>query len=97
MAVLIHFVASWADRICAPHRLEAAAAAHELGVELREADVDDDRDLVRAYGVLNVPAVVIEGRPDTLLVGSAPCCGDRRPPTDRVGPTCRSRALGRQR
>jgi hypothetical protein len=72
MAALIHFVASWADTICAPHRSEAEAAAHELGLTVREVDVDNEPDLAREYHVPNVPAVVIEGRPGTLLVGAHP-------------------------
>jgi hypothetical protein len=72
MAALIHFVASWADAICSPHRSEAEAAAQELGLSLWEVDVDNDPDAAREYHVPNVPAVVIEGRPGTLLVGALP-------------------------
>jgi hypothetical protein len=37
-----------------------------------ECEVDDSPDLARDYKVLNVPAVAVEGRPETLLVGAHP-------------------------
>jgi hypothetical protein len=54
---LIHFTATWAEEICGPHRAEVVAAAEALGTRVREVDVDADPALVRAYRVLNVPAV----------------------------------------
>lgn len=70
MPVLIHFVADWADAICGPHRSEVASAADRLGASVQECDIGVDFDMVRHYRVLNVPAVAIEGRPDSLVVGA---------------------------
>jgi len=67
---LIHFVASWAEAICGPHRAEVAVAAEELRLDVIESDVDQDRDRVRQYGPANVPAVAIEDDPGSLLVGA---------------------------
>ena len=53
MASLIDFVASWSEPICAPHRGEVHAAARQLALAVREADVDQESDLVREYVVLN--------------------------------------------
>jgi hypothetical protein len=39
---------------------------------LQPRDVDDEPALARAYSVPNVPAVAIEGRPDSLVVGAVP-------------------------
>jgi hypothetical protein len=70
MAELIHFVAEWAEPICTPHRAEVAQAATQLGWTVRESDIDTEPDLCRQYGVLNVPAVAIEGRPDSVVTGA---------------------------
>jgi hypothetical protein len=35
-----------------------------------ECDVGSDPDLAKAYGVLNVPAVAVDGNPETLIVGA---------------------------
>jgi hypothetical protein len=67
---LFHFTATWAVAICAPHRGEVATAAKRLGTDVREVDVDEEANLVRDYGVLNVPALAIEGRPSSLVVGA---------------------------
>ena len=64
-AVLIHFVAGWAEPICGPHRAEVANAAERLGAHVRECECDESgAGEVRSYNVLNVPAVAIEGRSD---------------------------------
>lgn len=70
--MLLHFVAPWASAICEPHKAEVAAAAERLGTTVRECDIDAEPDLARRYNVLNVPAVAVEGYPDTLVVGAAP-------------------------
>jgi hypothetical protein len=69
-ATLLHFVATWAEPICAPHRAEVAEAARRLGASVIECDVGSDPDLAKAYGVLNVPAVAVDGNPETLIVGA---------------------------
>lgn len=37
MTSLIHFVASWAEAICGPHRAEVRAAAKRAGLDVRSA------------------------------------------------------------
>jgi thioredoxin-like negative regulator of GroEL len=70
--VLLHFVAKWSAPICEPHREEVAEAARSLGAEVVEVDVDTDPEIVRTYDVLNVPAVAVEGSPQSLVVGAHP-------------------------
>lgn len=68
---LLHFTAAWAEQSCAPHRIEVSAAAVTLGCDVREVDVDAEPEQARAYGVLNVPAVAVEGQPELgALVGA---------------------------
>jgi hypothetical protein len=69
-AVIVHFVADWAEAICGPHRTEVAIAAERLGAVTRECEVDQNIEETRSYGVLNVPAVAIEGRPESLVGGA---------------------------
>ncbi len=69
-SVLIHFVAGWAEPICGPHRAEVASAAERLGLTVRESDYDLAVEEVRLYDVLNVPAVAVEGSPQSLVVGA---------------------------
>lgn len=71
MTTLLHFVASWAKPICEPHRSEVRAAANVLGAEVIEVDVDEDPKLTKRFVVPNVPAVAVEGKPDSLIVGAA--------------------------
>jgi len=67
----LHFTAKWADRVCAPHRIEVAAAVARLGWAVREVDVDTEAKTARVHGVLNVPAVAVEGDADVEpLVGA---------------------------
>jgi hypothetical protein len=68
---LLHFTAAWASAICEGHRVEVREAAQQLGVTVREVDVDEQPDLTRSYAVLNVPAVAITGLPGSLIVGAA--------------------------
>jgi hypothetical protein len=70
---LLHFTAMWAESICGPHRIEVREAASTLGWGLVECDVDVSGDEVRMYGVLNVPAVAIEGDPTSTMIGARPC------------------------
>jgi hypothetical protein len=70
MTVLLLFVARWAEPICDPYRAEVAATAEALGATVRECEYDDCPELVREYMVLNVPAVAIEGQPQSLVVGA---------------------------
>jgi thioredoxin-like negative regulator of GroEL len=70
--VLLHFVAKWSAPICEPHRQEVEEAARSLGAEVVQVDVDDDPNMVRAYDVLNVPAIAVEGAPERLIVGAFP-------------------------
>ena len=72
MPRLIHFVASWANPICAPHRAEVERAAQELSADVLEVDLDDAPELCAKYQPLNVPAVAVEGHPDSLKVGAIP-------------------------
>ena len=73
---LIHFTASWAEEICGPHRMEVAAAAKELGVGVREVDVDAEPALAKAYRVLNVPAVsVLDDLSNAPVVGAVSAQG----------------------
>ena len=67
-----YFVAPWAEATCRPHRQEVGGAARELGLSVRDADVDQEAALVQEYHVLNVPAVAIEGDVGSLLVGAFP-------------------------
>jgi hypothetical protein len=73
---MIHFVASWAEPICGPHRSEVASAAQVLGLPVVELDVDAPSvvQLVRNFEVMNVPAVVldIDGRAARRLIGAHP-------------------------
>jgi len=72
VTVIIHFVADWAENICGPHRAEVATAAQQLGASVRECNVDLDPETAVAYGLPNVPAVAIDGHPETLVVGAHP-------------------------
>jgi hypothetical protein len=69
---LIHFTATWAERICGPHRAEVAEAARQLGTTVVECDFDSGSGLVRQHRPMNVPAVAIDGKPGSLVVGAAP-------------------------
>lgn len=68
--VLLHFVAGWADQRCRSHRSEVAKAAASFGLTVRELEIDDHHKEAREYKILNVPAVVIEGIPESLIVGA---------------------------
>lgn len=59
--VVLHFVASWAEPVCAPHRVEVRQAAERLGMSVREVDVDQEMQLAGQYAVMQVPAVALEG------------------------------------
>lgn len=67
---LLHFVATWAEPICGPHRAQVEAAAAELKATVVEVDIDQANELVRDYHVGNVPAVAIAGHPDSTLIGA---------------------------
>jgi hypothetical protein len=41
-----------------------------LGLACVEVDVDAESDLTKAYSILNVPAVAIEGQPGSRIVGA---------------------------
>jgi hypothetical protein len=69
---LIHFTATWAEAICGPHRTEVAGAADQLGLSVVECDVDVGSEVVRTYQPLNVLAVAVEGKPESLVVGAFP-------------------------
>jgi thioredoxin-like negative regulator of GroEL len=58
---LVHFVASWAEAICGPHRVEVADAARVLGASVLECDVDLNQDLARDHRVMQVPSVAVLG------------------------------------
>ena len=70
MAELLHFTASWAEPICAEHRRQVAEAAIELGLTVREVDIDLEPDLVRSYSIVNVPAVAISGDTGSVVMGA---------------------------
>ena len=72
MPRLFHFVTSWANPICGPHRVEVERAAKELAADVLEVDIDDAPELCAKYQPLNVPAVAVEGHPDSLKVGALP-------------------------
>lgn len=72
MAELLHFTASWAEPICADHRHQVAQAATELGLAVREVDIDQEPDLVREYHIQNVPAVAITGDTGSVILGARP-------------------------
>jgi hypothetical protein len=67
--VVLHFVASWAEPVCAPHRLEVRQAAERLGMSVREVDVDSEMQLAGQYGVMQVPAVAL-AEPSTPYQGA---------------------------
>jgi hypothetical protein len=67
---IVHFTAAWAEAICGPHRAEVAKAAYDLGLAVEECDVDSGSDLIREHRPLNVPAVAVEARPGSLVVGA---------------------------
>jgi hypothetical protein len=69
---LVHFTAQWAERICGPHRTQVAEAARQLGMRVTECDVDSGSDLVEEHHPLNVPAVAIQGKVGSLVVGAFP-------------------------
>lgn len=73
---LVHFVASWAEAICGPHRAEVANAARTLRVSVLECDVDLDQDLARQHGVLSVPSVAILGNTGVTPVAGATSAHD---------------------
>lgn len=75
---LVHFVASWADAICGPHRGEVADAARRIGADVLECDVDQDQDLARRHNVMQVPSVAVL---DDTSVGTVP---GARPADDLV-------------
>ena len=53
-----------------------AIAATRLGATVREVEWDESgANEAQAYKVLNVPAVAIEGRPDSLTVGASDADG----------------------
>jgi len=64
VSTLIHFTATWADGICAPHRSLVRESANLLGCELVERDIDKHPEDARHYGVLNVPAVAVMDHPE---------------------------------
>ncbi len=70
--VLLHFVAAWADRQCGPHKREVAKAARKLGLTVRVLEIDDHDQEAREYTIMNVPAVVIEGIPESRVYGALP-------------------------
>lgn len=70
VAVLLHFVAKWPHR--SANRSEVEDAARSLGAEVVEVDVDADPDKVKAYNVLNVPAVAVQSAPNNQAVGAFP-------------------------
>jgi hypothetical protein len=72
VVTLIHFTAAWAEAICGPHRVEVAGAADELGLTVTECDVDTGSEIVRQHRPLNVPAVALDGKPRSLIVGAFP-------------------------
>jgi hypothetical protein len=72
VAELLHFTASWAEPICAEHRQQVAQAATELGLAVREVDIDQEPDLVREYHIQNVPAVAITGDTGSVILGARP-------------------------
>jgi hypothetical protein len=64
---ILHFVASWAESICGPHRKEVEDAAAQLGLDYMAPDV------TRSYGVLNIPAVALSGdKEHPAIVGAVP-------------------------
>jgi hypothetical protein len=69
---LIHFTATWAEATCDPHRSEVLEAADQLGLSVMERDLDSSSELVAEYQPLNVPAVAVEGKPESLAVGAFP-------------------------
>ncbi len=73
---LVHFVASWAEAICGPHRLEVAEAARVLGANVLECDVDQDQDLARRHVVMSVPSVAVLGDTSVTAVPGARPAGD---------------------
>jgi hypothetical protein len=71
--ILLHFTATWAEPICGPHRIEVREAARTLGWTVVERDFDANADEARMYGILNVPAVAIEGdRSRPPVIGARP-------------------------
>ena len=68
-------MATWASAICDPNQDAVREAANDLGLAYRTVDIDEFPDLAKAYGVLNVPAVTLEG--DTTM---PPIIGARRAP-----------------
>lgn len=58
---LLHFAAVRAEEICGPHRVQVREAAAELDWQVVEADIDADQSAARTYGVMNVPAVAVQG------------------------------------
>jgi hypothetical protein len=73
------------------------SAAQRLGITVRESDYDRAAEEVRRYRVLNVPAVVIEDAPESLVVGAVGAdqlverlqryVGDKPAPFRRLGVT----------
>ena len=70
---ILYFAASWARVICDPYRKDVTEVARRLVLNVVECDVDVDAELVREYGILNVPAVAIRGDFDhPPIVGARP-------------------------
>lgn len=56
--------------MCGPYRSVVADVATRMGVGVVELDCDAEADVARRYGLLNVPAVVLSGDIDGVVVGT---------------------------
>ncbi|KAA1424071.1 thioredoxin family protein [Nocardioides antri] len=70
MVDLIFFTASWAERICGPYRSVVSDVASRMGLGVVEVDCDVDADSARRYALLNIPAVVLEGDMEGVVLGA---------------------------
>jgi len=64
----LFFKAQWAAGICDIFRPTVQNVADRLGMRVREVEADDWPELCGEYGVMNIPATALDGRPDLRAI-----------------------------
>src|SRR5262245_37828458 len=68
VGIILFFKAQWASGICDILRPTVQNVADRLGMRVREVEADDWPELCMEYGVLNIPATAVDGRPDLRAI-----------------------------